>query len=180
MQTVILPPQTPVPLLAVPEPASPPIVQEATPKLPAVTTAQTVEKPKKAKKRPVKTNAATNPQAGAVAAAKPSDGQAPSAIEQPAAQGPSQQEAIGQLSVGGEQSPRAQQEAADLIAANERRLQGVSADVAKTQSDLLSKARNFQKEARQALQSNDAEGAKTLATKSRLLLDDLETAGKTQ
>jgi len=34
--------------------------------------------------------------------------------------------------------------------------------------------RNFRKDAQEALKSGDAEGAKTLATKAKLLLDDLE------
>ncbi len=39
----------------------------------------------------------------------------------------------------------------------------------------MSNVRNFQKQAQQALKTGDAEGAKTLATKGKLLLDDLET-----
>jgi ribosomal protein S20 len=38
----------------------------------------------------------------------------------------------------------------------------------------VSKVRNFWKDAQDALKSGDAEGAKTLATKAKLLLDDLE------
>ena len=60
-----------------------------------------------------------------------------------------------------------------MIAANDRRL---VAATAREQGDvsLLSKVRNFQKEAEQALNSGDAEGAKTLATKGKLLLDDMD------
>ena len=38
----------------------------------------------------------------------------------------------------------------------------------------VSKVKNFLKDAQDALKSGDAEGAKTLATKAKLLLDDLE------
>ena len=38
----------------------------------------------------------------------------------------------------------------------------------------ISKIRNFQRQAQEALTSGDLEGAKTLATKAKLLLDDLE------
>jgi ribosomal protein S20 len=38
----------------------------------------------------------------------------------------------------------------------------------------VSKVKNFLKDAEDALKSGDAEGAKTLATKAKLLLDDLE------
>ncbi len=38
----------------------------------------------------------------------------------------------------------------------------------------MSKIKNFQRQAKQAMSSGDAEGAKTLATKAKLLLDDLD------
>ncbi len=38
----------------------------------------------------------------------------------------------------------------------------------------VSKVKNFLKDAQEALKTGDAEGAKTLATKAKLLLDDLE------
>lgn len=82
--------------------------------------------------------------------------------------------AIGALSSGGDASPRAAQDAAGLIAANERRLNALSAQKVEEQKAQISKARNFQKQAQDALSSNDTEGAKTLATKAKLLLDDIE------
>lgn len=82
--------------------------------------------------------------------------------------------AIGALSTGGDTNPHAQQEASDLIASIERRLNGLSAQAAETEKTQISKIRNFQKQAQDALSSGDVEGAKTLATKAKLLLDDLE------
>jgi ribosomal protein S20 len=85
-----------------------------------------------------------------------------------------EQTAIGALSSGGESSPRAQQEAADLIASIDKRLNALSAQKAEAEKAEISKVRNFQRQAQEALTSGDAEGAKTLATKAKLLLDDLE------
>jgi ribosomal protein S20 len=60
-----------------------------------------------------------------------------------------------------------------MIAANEKRLNGLPAQIAEEQKAQISKVRNFQRQAQAALSSGDAEGAKTLATKAKLLLDDL-------
>ncbi len=181
VQPVLLPAQTPVALIEVPEPQSEPLVQEQSPKLPAVPTSQAAGKPKKAKKRSPKTSAGTAaPTAGATTATsatasakKPAD----AAAATPPGKAESTVVEIGALTVGGEQSPRALQEANELIAANARRLTGLSADALKEQAELVGKVRNFQKEAQQALSSGDAEGAKTLATKGKLLLDDLDRGG---
>lgn len=81
---------------------------------------------------------------------------------------------IGSLSSGGDTSPRAQQEAAGLIAANEKRINGFSAQKVEEQKAQLSTVRNFQRQAQEALSSGDTEGAKTLATKAKLLLDDID------
>jgi hypothetical protein len=80
---------------------------------------------------------------------------------------------IGELSAGGDSNPQTQQDAAALIAATERRLSGFSPASARQQQEQLRKVRYFLKQARQALSSGDAEGARTLATKAKLLLEDL-------
>jgi hypothetical protein len=82
--------------------------------------------------------------------------------------------AIGALSLGGEANPRSQQEAAELLSSVERRLSGLAASKAKAEKAQVSRIINFQRQAQAALDSGDAEGAKTLATKAKLLLDDLE------
>ena len=81
---------------------------------------------------------------------------------------------IGALSSGGDTSPRAQQEAAGLIAANEKRIGGLSTQKVEAEKAQLSTVRNFQRQAQEALSSGDTEGAKTLATKAKLLLDDID------
>ncbi len=81
---------------------------------------------------------------------------------------------VGALTTGGEVSPQAQQETADLIAADERRLQVVAGTKARDQLTQLKEVRHFLDQAKEALASGDAGGGKTLATKAKLLLDDLE------
>jgi ribosomal protein S20 len=61
-----------------------------------------------------------------------------------------------------------------LIASIEKRLNALSAQQTDEQKAQVSKVKNFLKDSQEALKSGDAEGAKTLATKAKLLLDDLE------
>jgi hypothetical protein len=82
--------------------------------------------------------------------------------------------AIGELSAGGDSNPKAQQDANDLITSSERRVNGLPQKVAAQQQTSVRRVRYFLRQARQALGSGDAEGARTLATKAKLLLDDLE------
>ncbi len=85
--------------------------------------------------------------------------------------------AIGELTAGGTADPQAQQDAADLLASIEKRLNGLPQQTVKKQRLQINKVRNFWRQAQEALNSGDAEGAKTLATKAKLLLDDLEKQG---
>jgi ribosomal protein S20 len=85
--------------------------------------------------------------------------------------------AIGELTAGGDANPRRRQEAADLIASNEKRVRALSARIVNAQRSQVSKIRNFQRQAKQALDSGDAEGAMTLATKASVLLHDLDGTG---
>ncbi|WP_188758894.1 hypothetical protein [Edaphobacter acidisoli] len=97
--------------------------------------------------------------------------------EEPAVVTPSPQAeaaAIGSLTAGGASNPQARQEATNLIASNERRLAALPTQRAEEQKGEIGTVRNFQKQAQDALNSGDAEGAMTLATKAKLLLDDLE------
>jgi len=81
--------------------------------------------------------------------------------------------AIGALTAGGDTNPRMQQDAMDLIASIEKRLNALPAQKVEEQKTQISKVKNFLRQAQEALSSGDAEGAKTLATKAKLLLDDL-------
>jgi hypothetical protein len=89
------------------------------------------------------------------------------------AEAPDDSLGIGELT-GGDVNPQTRQEAADLIASNDKRLKALPASILKNQRTQVSKIRNFQKQALDALNSGDAEGAKTLATKAKLLLYELD------
>jgi hypothetical protein len=82
--------------------------------------------------------------------------------------------AIGSLTAGGETNPQSKQAATDLIASNDKRLSALPAPKSDDQKAEISTVKNFQRQAQEALTSGDAEGAMTLATKAKLLLDDLE------
>ncbi|MEO6911327.1 MAG: hypothetical protein ABI158_10425 [Edaphobacter sp.] len=85
--------------------------------------------------------------------------------------------AIGELTAGGATDPQAQQEATDLILSIEKRLNGLPVQMQKRQRAQISRVRNFWRQAKEALNSGDTEGAKTLAIKAKLLLDDMEKQG---
>ena len=82
--------------------------------------------------------------------------------------------AIGALSTGGDSKPQSQQEAKDLIASILKRIGALAAKTADAQKDQIRQVRHFLDQAQQALNSGDAEGAKNLATKAKLLMDDVE------
>jgi len=155
-QLAPLPPvMSPVALEDIPEPDNLPMVEIPQIKLPPVPVA-TNAKPKRERKKP---------------APKPVT---PEPVQVASAAPPPEETAIGALTAGGEASPQTKQEAADLIASSEKRLNALSAQKAEEEKAQVSKVKNFLKDAQEALKSGDAEGAKTLATKAKLLLDDLE------
>ena len=80
---------------------------------------------------------------------------------------------IGALTTGGAASPQLQQETTDLINSSERRAEDLSRNATQDQQSQLRKAIYFIRQARQALATGDVDGAKTLATKAKLLIDDL-------
>jgi ribosomal protein S20 len=158
-QVATLPPVlAPVALVEIPEPDNLPSVETPPDKLPPVPVATNV-KPKRERKKPVpKVVAAPEPTQVASAAPPPSP----------------EETAIGALTAGGEANPQTKQEASDLIASSEKRLTALSTQKAEEEKAQVSKVKNFLKDAQEALKTGDAEGAKTLATKAKLLLDDLE------
>ena len=163
-KTQIAPPlpvnKTPVDLLDIPEAENLPLIEAPPEKLPPEPTAAAAAKPKRERKKKV------------VAVVTPPP--APP-VQQTATVEPSPEvAAIGALTAGGEASPQTKQEAADLIASIEKRLNALPAQTTDDQKAEISKVKNFWRDAQAALKSGDAEGAKTLATKAKLLLDDLE------
>jgi ribosomal protein S20 len=148
---------TPVELATIPEPNLP-MIETPQIKVPPVPIAAAAAHPHRERKKPVVKAVVTPPSSA------------------PADPDPQQQEAvsIGALSTGGDSSPQAKNEAVDMIASIEKRINGLSTQTAEEQKAQISKVRNFEKQAQDALSSGDVEGAKTLATKAKLLLDDLE------
>jgi hypothetical protein len=157
-QVAPLPPVlTPVALEPIPEPDNLPMVDTPQIKLPPVPVASNAKPKRERKKPPAK---APVPEPVQVASAPP-----PPTPEETA---------IGALTAAGDASPQTKQDATDLIASSEKRLNALSPQKAEEEKAQVSKVRNFLKDAQDALKSGDAEGAKTLATKAKLLLDDLE------
>jgi hypothetical protein len=155
-----LPPvMAPVALEDIPEPDDLPMVEEPPVKLPTVPVSTEAGKPKKRKKQPPKVVAPPEsvPQTQVASATVPS-----------------LDAAVGALTAGGETNPQTKQEAEELIASIDKRLNALPAQKVEAQKAQVAKVKNFWKDAQDALKSGDAEGAKTLATKAKLLLDDLE------
>ena len=82
--------------------------------------------------------------------------------------------AIGALSSGGEADPQLQQEIRDLISAIQKRLAALPAALANQQRSQVRQVRLFLKQSQQALASGDAAAARTLATKAKVFMDEVE------
>ncbi len=82
--------------------------------------------------------------------------------------------AIGALSTGSDATPQNQQQVRDLIASIVKRIAALPAKTVDDQRAQLRQVKQFLDQAQQALDSGDAEGAKNLATKAKLLMDDIE------
>jgi hypothetical protein len=80
---------------------------------------------------------------------------------------------IGSLTAGGAAAPAEQQKAAEAITAVEKRLSGLPTSTLEAQRDGVTRVRNFLRQAHNSMDSGDADGALTLATKAKVLLDDL-------
>jgi hypothetical protein len=129
-----------------------------------VETAPTVKVTEVKPKRPAKR---TTPKTPAPVETPPPVETASTAAPTPAAS------PIGELSTGGDATPQRQQEATDLIATSERRVDALSKNTSEYQQSQIRKASYFLRQAKQALSTGDIEGAMTLATKAKLLMDDL-------
>lgn len=151
----------PMALISSPPLDHPPMIEAPQIELPPVPVATGASPRRERRRRPT-----TQPNTPASVQTTP--GEAPAATMSP------EDTAIGALSLGGEANPRSQQEAAELLSSVERRLSGLPTSKAKAEKSQVSRIINFQRQAQAALDSGDAEGAKTLATKAKLLLDDLE------
>jgi hypothetical protein len=160
-QAVVLPKATaPVALATPPAAQNPPLVEPQPLDVGPTPTAEAAATPTRERRRPAP-KPATPPAATAPAQVASNEGAAESS-------------GIGELTVSGDAGAQGLQEATDLIASNDRRLKALPAAIVSKQRAQISKIRNFQRHAQDALKSGDVEGAKTLATKARLLLYDLD------
>jgi hypothetical protein len=82
--------------------------------------------------------------------------------------------AIGALSTGEDATTQSQQEVKDLMASIVKRIAALPAKTADAQKTQVRQVKQFLEQAQQALDSGDADGAKNLATKAKLLMDDVE------
>jgi hypothetical protein len=81
--------------------------------------------------------------------------------------------AIGSLSAGGDASPRMRQDAVNLLSQVDQRIGALPPSTARARESQIAQVREFERKSRLALGAGDAQGAWTLATKAKLLLDDL-------
>ena len=79
--------------------------------------------------------------------------------------------AIGQLSSG--EPTRTYHESLELIAATERGLKGINRPLSDQEKKTAAQIKQYLKQARQALNTGDVDGAATLAAKAQVLLREL-------
>jgi hypothetical protein len=82
--------------------------------------------------------------------------------------------ALGVITAGADTTPESLQQARDLIAAMLKRVADLPASVADAEKKTVRQIKNYLNDAQQALNGGDAQGATNLATKAKILLDDLE------
>jgi hypothetical protein len=130
-----------------------------------------VKKPKPADTPPA-TAAAPSASSNSQAGAAPATAQvtAPSQL-QPAATSNS---AIGQLTTGDSASgERTKHETADLIGSTQQGLSAIKRALSNDEKATAGQIHNYLRQAQQALENGDADGAHLLATKAKVLLDEL-------
>ena len=155
------PPQTPMKVIDAPPNAKAPLVDTPQVKMPPIPIAAAAATPQRERKHPAKTT---------VAPPEPEPA-SPATSVTPATPRPDAN-SLGALTTGTTADPQTKQEATDLIAAIEKRLKALPSQMDDAQKAQINKAKNFWRDAQEALKSGDAEGAMTLATKAKLLLDD--------
>ena len=152
----VIPPPAPVTVAGAVEPKTPPqLPSEPWPSAPLAKAPVVPPTPAKKKKKP-----APAPPANEVASAA-----APPPLAAPVA--------IGALSAEGDSTGQNRQRVVELITANEKRLAGFPADTKDRYRDNLLRVRNFETDAQKALGTGDTDGAMTLATKAKVLLDEV-------
>ena len=164
--TVTLPPPQPVPVDTTAQvdnaPVMPTVPLQPTPLTPVEVPTKKVKKPKKPATPAAQPAAPGTPVQ--VASAGPPPG------SPPAGSGAS---AIGELTPGGGTAPELRRQTVELLATVDKRLAGLSAEVKEKEKDQIVRVKNFERQSQTALDAGDPDGALTLATKAKVLLDDL-------
>ncbi len=105
---------------------------------------------------------------------KPKPTAKPAATAAPAPPAPEANSLVGMLSEGDAAgNPALRKQTNALIATTERRLQSLNSSRAASRKNTVAQVRLFLSQARQALAMNDLQGANTLATKAKILVDEL-------
>jgi outer membrane biosynthesis protein TonB len=146
-----------------PKDLPPPVVTVPQPK-PATTTAQT-----QPQEQPKPTTKHKKPKPETEAQTKPSTDQ--TQPSQQAASGTPEVSAIGQLSTGEPADLRT--DTVNSLDSTERGLKNIHRQLSDQEEKTAAQIREYIKQARAALASNDLDGASTLATKAKLLLAEL-------
>ena len=132
-------------------------------------------------RKPKKPKPADPPQATATAPAASQNSQASAGSATAQATTPAQLQpaaasnsAIGQLTTGDSASgERTKHETADLIGATQQGLIAIKRALSNEEKATAGQIHNYLKQAQQALDNGDADGAHLLATKAKVLLDEL-------
>jgi hypothetical protein len=134
-------------------------------------TPKKVRKPKKPKPADTPQVAGAGTQNGQASAGSATAQATPPAQLQTAAASNS---AIGQLTTGDSASgERTKHETADLIGATQQGLSSIKRSLSNDEKATAGQIHNYLKQAQQALENGDADGAHLLATKAKVLLDEL-------
>ena len=121
------------------------------------------------------TPAATSGAGSTQSASSGSQASAQSTVpQQPAAERTAASSPIGQLTTGDSaEGEKTKHETADLIGETQQGLNGIKRPLSAEEKVTATQIRTFLKQAQQALDNGDTDGAHTLATKAKLLLDEL-------
>lgn len=137
----------------------------------ASSNAQEVRHPKKA---PPKSTDTTQTAAGSSGNTPAASGPTAQATPPTVSAGGGSGSPIGQLTTGDSAlGERTKHETADLIGGTQQGLNAIKRSLSTEEQVTATQIRTFLKQAQQELDSGDADGAHTLATKAKLLLDEL-------
>ena len=130
--------------------------------------------PKKVRKKPKPAPSKSTDTTQTAGAAPPANGATAQATPQVVSAAGGAGSPIGQLTTGDSAlGERTKHETTDLIGGTQQGLNGIKRSLSTDEQVTASQIRTFLKQAQQALDTGDTDGAHTLATKAKLLLDEL-------